>query len=84
MFHVEVESNQWVVYLSVGIALCFMGLVGLLLLPLVGVRLLRVAAWLLRPLAPIGRSIRIMLMFTPLRTPLHRYLYVGHHLAVRP
>lgn len=81
MLDADVDSNQWLVDLSVAIAGSALILFGLILLLFLRIPMLRMAAWVMKPLAPLGWGVRVLLMLTPLRKPLHRWLYVGHHLA---
>lgn len=77
------ERNAWLVELSFGIAAGAGIIFALMLLVLLRGPLLRLLAVPLRPLAPALTGIRFLLIMTPLRVPLRRYLYVGRHLAIQ-
>jgi hypothetical protein len=75
------EKNQWLVDLSYGTAGLFAAAFLLGMLFLFRAPLLRTLSYPLRPFAPALNILRVLIIFTPLRAPLRRYLYIGRHLA---
>lgn len=76
------ENTQWMATASFALVFIFAGMIVLTVVFLAWHKLLRLAALLLTPLAPIARSTTGLLARTPLAdSTLRRYFYPARHRA---
>ena len=75
------DKNQWLVELSYGTAIASAIGMALIALFIFRVPVLRLIAPLLRPFGFLFAWTKLLILATPLRNPMRRYVYAPRHLS---